>query len=127
MTKWCIPSAVFACTLSTGSFLAANSVSATEIVVPGDYSSIKAAVKAASPGDIIKVHPGIYKEQVTIAKDLTLKAVSKDIGETILQVPSDFQPFAKNLASGLQLAAVIRITDGANVGVSGFTVTGPID
>ncbi len=123
MTKWRIPSTIFAC----ATMLLSAESSAAELVVPGDYSSIRAAVKAASPGDTIKVHPGLYKEQVTINKNLTLKAVADDVGETVIQVPSDFRPFAKNVISKLPLAAVLRITDGAIVEISGFTVTGPID
>jgi hypothetical protein len=127
MTKWRVLSAVVAYALLTGLVLHTSSVRAAEILVPGDYSSIRKAVDAASPGDTIKVHPGLYKEQITIDKDLQLKAVADDIGDTVIQVPSTFRSFAKNLASGLQVAAVIRITGGANVEISGFTVTGPID
>lgn len=127
MMKWRVPSAVVAYALSTGFVFAAGSVRAAEIAVPEDYSSIEKAINAASPGDTIKVHPGLYKEQITISKDLTLKGVSDDISDTAIQVPSDFRPFAKNQASGLQVAAVIRITEGAIVEISGVTVTGPIE
>src|SRR5947209_2759550 len=37
------------------------------------YMTISAAVAAASSGDTIKVCPGIYNEQVTIDKTLTLQ------------------------------------------------------
>src|ERR1700722_313900 len=42
---------------------------------PACYSTISAAVAAAAPGDIIDVAQGTYKEQVTIAKPLSLLAV----------------------------------------------------
>ena len=38
----------------------------------GCFSSINAAVSAASPGSIIKVWPGTYKEAVIIWKSLSL-------------------------------------------------------
>ena len=36
------------------------------------YPTIQAAVTAASPGDMVKVCPGLYSENVTISKSLTL-------------------------------------------------------
>lgn len=44
----------------------------------GCYSTISAAVAAASPGDTVEVGIGIYKEQVTITKPLSL--VAKTVG-----------------------------------------------
>src|ERR1700758_378725 len=57
------------------------SIAATRCVNPGGkfgcYSTISAAVAAASPGDTILVWPGTYKEQVVITKSLSLVAVEK--------------------------------------------------
>ena len=39
-----------------------------------DFATIQAAVDAASPGDTIRVCPGVYAESVRIDKPLTLKA-----------------------------------------------------
>ena len=41
----------------------------------GCHSTIGSAVSAASPGDVIQIGPGIYKEQVTIGKSVSLIAV----------------------------------------------------
>lgn len=43
-------------------------------VCPDHFSSIQGAVNAANPGDTIKVCAGVYHEQVTIDKHLTLEA-----------------------------------------------------
>jgi len=57
-------------------YLVPNVMAATLCVNPGGTggckSTISAAVAAASPGDIIKVGWGIYKEQVVISKTLSL-------------------------------------------------------
>jgi hypothetical protein len=46
---------------------------ATIVRVPEDFSTIQAAVDAASDGDVIDIAPGTYAENVTIAKPLTLR------------------------------------------------------
>ena len=58
-----------------------NSYAAVHDVREGD--SIQAAVEAASPGDIIQVHPGLYRETVYVDKDdITLRGVVED-GERV--------------------------------------------
>ena len=54
-----------------------NSYAAVHDVREGD--SIQAAVEAAAPGDIIQVHPGLYRETVYVDKDdITLRGVVED-------------------------------------------------
>ena len=54
-----------------------SSYAAIHDVREGD--SIQAAVEAASPGDIIQVHPGLYRETVYVDKDdITLRGVVED-------------------------------------------------
>lgn len=44
-----------------------------DLVVPtAAYPTIQSAIDAASPGDHIAVRPGVYREQVTIGKHLTI-------------------------------------------------------
>jgi len=48
-----------------------------------DYSSIQAAINAASPGNIILVSPGTYSEDLTIEKSLTLQSTDGAASTTI--------------------------------------------
>jgi parallel beta-helix repeat protein len=95
----------------------------TDIVVPRDFPTIQAAVDAAAPGDTIKVRRGTYTEEIVIGKDLTLKGDGVD--ETVIEAPATLTAFAQHLGNGKPVGAVVRITDGAHVSLSGLTVTGP--
>ncbi len=50
----------------------------TLITVPGDYPTIQAAINAASPGAVIQVQPGVYDENLTLNKPVSLVAESFD-------------------------------------------------
>jgi parallel beta-helix repeat protein len=97
---------------------------ASTIVVPRDFPTIQAAVDAVAPGDTIRVRSGTYTEQVVIAKDLTL--VGEGVGQTVVQAPPVLIPFAFIVFNHAPAVAVVRVTDGADVTISGLTVTGPI-
>ena len=101
-----------------------------------NFSTIQAAVNAASAGATVNVCPGIYPEQVTIAKSLTLLGVSKGSSDNIVIVPppggllqnaSDPAPGATNPKIAAQIFAhgpatvTLKniIIDGANNGLSG--------
>ena len=44
-----------------------------------DYTSIQAAINAASPGDAVEVQSGTYRENVNVDKNLTLKGVGMPV------------------------------------------------
>jgi hypothetical protein len=77
----------------------------------GCYTTIGAAVAAASPGDVIKVKPGTYKESVVISKSLSLQGTNSN--NTVID------------ATGLPNGIYIDGLDNPglrSVTVSGFTV-----
>jgi nitrous oxidase accessory protein NosD len=90
---------------------------ATLCVNPGGTSgckgSITAAVAAASPGDIIKVWPGTYKEDVVITKSLSLLATG---GWTVIDATGLANGIFINGMSAAPMAGV------GDVVVSGFTI-----
>ena len=51
----------------------------TTIKVPGDQDTIQDAVDAASPGDLILIEPGIYKEAVKVTtENLTIRGTDRN-------------------------------------------------
>jgi hypothetical protein len=111
--------------------LAIPTLSAATINVPADFGTIQAAINAASPGDTIKVAPGIYFEKVVINKSgitlLDAKAgidprggarIEGDPTETIIDGDS-------TLTEGIYIQGstdAIRVTD---IVIDGFEVRRP--
>jgi parallel beta-helix repeat protein len=108
--------------------LTALPVSADPVLVVDDdgaqcpgagYATIQAAVNAASPNATIRVCPGTYDEQVTIAKPLKLKG---DNGAVVM--PSPMAANTTSLSSGAAIAVAILVMDTTNVTLEGLTVDG---
>ena len=57
-----------------------------DITIPTDFPTIQAAINASNPGDTIKVLPGIYTEQLTISKNLTI--IGSGAKSTIIKTPT---------------------------------------
>ncbi|MCK4735214.1 MAG: right-handed parallel beta-helix repeat-containing protein [Methanophagales archaeon] len=55
-------------------FFLASTCTASTIYVPGDYTTIQAAVDAASQGDTIIVKDGTYTENINVDKSLTIRS-----------------------------------------------------
>jgi parallel beta-helix repeat protein len=94
------------------------------IVVPLHYPTIQAAVDAAPSGATIHVRGGTFVEEVVITKHLTIKGEGAD--RTVIRAPAVLTSFGQHLFNLRPLAAIIRVTDGAQVRMSGVTVSGPI-
>ena len=86
-------------------------------VVPTRYATIQAAVNAARPGDTVRIRPGGYSEQVSIAKDVTI--VGAGARHTTIRSPGTLAP------GSLGKASIIDVHAGATVSVSRLTVSGP--
>ncbi len=88
------------------------------------FSSIQAAVLAASAGDTIRVCPGTYPEQVRIDKNLTVVGIPVRNENLILLSPGAVTPNTTSLTSGAPIAAII-VADGARkVDLQNLTVDG---
>ncbi|GAA0274041.1 hypothetical protein GCM10010302_09580 [Streptomyces polychromogenes] len=89
-----------------------------ELVVPSTaYPTVQSAVDAAHPGDRIAVRAGVYREQLTIHKDLTLTGAGA--GKTTILAP-------EHLVTGSDgLNSIVFLDNAARVKVSRLSVSGP--
>ena len=86
---------------------------------PTPYTTVGSAVAAAEPHDVIKVCPGTYPEQLTIATPLTLR------GETgAVLKPSGMVANTTSLTSGNALATIIVVDGVSGVTIEGLTIDG---
>jgi len=83
------------------------------------FSTIQAAVNAASPGTVIRICRGTYPEQVSIKKPLSLHGESG-----VLIDPSNVTANATGSASGQPIAAIILVQDTTDVYVQNVIVDG---
>lgn len=94
------------CTLALSLRIQPTRSSPGTITVPDDYSTIQAAVNAASDGDTIFVRAGIYKESLLLNRTVAL--IGEDANSTCIECVT---------------ADVLSVTANS-VNVSGFTVRG---
>jgi nitrous oxidase accessory protein NosD len=80
------------------------------------FTSIQDAINAANPGNVIRVCPGTYREQISIDKSLSIEG---DNGAILL--PSNMAVNATS-ASGTPIAAAIFAKEAANVEIEGLIV-----
>ncbi len=85
--------------------------------VPGDFSTIQAAIDAAQEGDTILIAPGLYQEHLVITKSLTLQGMEPD---TVLEgEPSEFEPFMEEPEGEQPSGARIRVRLGWQASIQG--------
>ncbi len=85
------------------------------------YTSVQAAVNAASSGDTIRVCQGTYAEQILLPRDksnLSLRSVAT-LGATLMQP-------ATGLPAGDGNPSAILVVRGMNTLVRGFRIRGPL-
>jgi parallel beta-helix repeat protein len=83
------------------------------------YTSIQAAVNAASPGDEIHICKGIYVEQVVIQKPLD---IDTDNGATLM--PSAMLQNSTSLFDSSPLAVALLVANTTSVSIDGLIVDG---
>jgi hypothetical protein len=94
---------------------------ATQIVVPLHHPTIQSAVDAAAPGGTIVVLAGVFTEQVTIGKSLTL--IGRGPQATTIQAPAVLQPRVVGPVPGR--ANIVELFGGATVTMRALGVSGP--
>jgi parallel beta-helix repeat protein len=109
-------------------FLVPHSIMAATFVgscQPGSYSTISAAVGAATAGAIIKVCPGTYPEQVVIGTSLTLEGItSGNANRAVITVPgSGFATTITEVTHGETVTPQVLVTV-PGVNISNITVDG---
>ena len=101
---------------------------ATPVIVVGtksaacrdaQFSTIQAAVDAASPGTVIRICKGTYPEQVSIKKPLSLHGESGVVIE-----PSDVTQNATGSFSGQAIAAIVLVAETTDVDIRDVIVDG---
>jgi pectin methylesterase-like acyl-CoA thioesterase len=79
------------------------------LVVPTAYPMIQAAVDAARPGDLVRVRRGVYREQVSVSKDLSIRGAGARA--TTVRAPRHLRADADGAT------AIVEIRDGARVSI----------
>ena len=111
--------------LPSRSFAVTNAVVGT-CKTGTQFTTIQAAVKAATAGSTVQVCPGVYPEQVAIGTNLTLKGVTSGTSAsvTITQPAGGLLPNAvSGLFGTLAVQLYVRAT---NVTISGIAVDGTL-
>lgn len=120
MSKGSIGNSVFAFLLITSASLADGAtwlVGKASTPCPNpQYSTIAAAISAASPGDVIEICPALYPEQLVITMPLTLRGIEVNhVKRTLLQ------PTMTDLG-GLATEAAITVMNTSGVTIDDLVI-----
>jgi parallel beta-helix repeat protein len=94
---------------------------------PTHYATIQAAIDAVTDGSTVLVCPGLYPEQVTIAKAVTVKGISNgNLGAAVITVPAGGLVVNATSVNLGQVAAqlLIQNTTGQPVSVRNIIIDG---
>lgn len=123
--------AVVVAVLFAGIAAPASAASAAPPVlrVPGEYATIQSAIDAAPTGATVVVAPGIFTEQVSITKSVSLRGAGASA--TIIQAPPTLVPVPNvvvdpALGIGPEMSGLVVVGNHADVTISGVSVTGPV-
>ncbi|HEV3315762.1 MAG TPA: NosD domain-containing protein [Candidatus Angelobacter sp.] len=96
--------------------------------IPADdtFATIQAAVNASAAGTTILVCPGVYPEQVTINKALTIRGVRSGTSDAAIIVAPAGGIVANttSLTSGNPIAAQVLVAETAGVNLSNLSING---
>ncbi|MFB0564103.1 MAG: nitrous oxide reductase family maturation protein NosD [Candidatus Aminicenantaceae bacterium] len=106
--------------LSIGLMLAMPVTVQATINVPDDYTTIQAAIDAASTGETILVQPGIYPENILINKSLILQGIDMPVIDGSTGAASGWAGSVIRIAANNVTIAGFELKDGAN-GIAGQT------
>jgi hypothetical protein len=109
--------ALGAAALQAATLTVANGTSGT---CTGTYSTIQAAVNAASPGDTISVCQGTYPELVQISKTLNFLGAQNGVDARTRAVPATSESTVGSGDGAFQILA-------DNVVINGFTIQGVVN
>lgn len=90
-----------------------------DIVVPIDFLTIQKAIDAANEGDVIKVLPGTYTEQLNITKSLTI--IGSGAKSTIIETPLPLEDLDTNI---IGRPYIVEVNNETEVTMKGFTIKG---
>jgi hypothetical protein len=94
---------------------------------PGaQFPTIQQGVDAASPGGTVLVCPGVYPEQVTITKSLTVEGIQVNTMDAAIIVPPSggVVPNAASLSSGNPIDAQVLAHDASKINLNNLAVDG---
>jgi hypothetical protein len=114
---------------SVSAFLMAETVqvgNCKAIPIDDTFSTIQAAVNASAAGTTILVCPGVYPEQVTVNKALTIRGVRSGTSgaATIVAPAGGIVTNTISLATGNLIAAQMLVMETAGVNISNLAIDG---
>jgi hypothetical protein len=87
------------------------------------YSTIGAAVTAATSGDVIDICPALYSEQIVITKPLTLRGIAENgVNRVLIQPALLVQPTLPLPIGTLPFIAVISVLNTSDVTIENLVV-----
>lgn len=109
--------------MAISAMLVMGAVSANSVTVSGiphtTFSTISAAIAAASPGATITISAGTYPEQLTITEPLTLVGVGK-----VIIAPTTLVANGEDADTSSPLYAIISVIGATNVNILNLNVEG---